>query len=157
MQIGELAKKVGVSIQTVRFYERQGLLPDPGRKESGYRVYGEKDLRRLAFIRHAKELGFSLDEIRDILRMQQRGQRPCGSVVLLAEQHLTAIESQIRQLFRFRDELRGAITKWKRSGQQQFSPGAFCALIENTMRDGTKKERAKRQPQNNARRRTLSS
>lgn len=157
MQIGELAKKGGVSIQTVRFYERQGLLPDPGRKESGYRVYGEKDLRRLVFIRQAKDLGFSLEEIREILHMRERGQCPCGSVVLLAEQHLQSIERKLQQLSRFREELRRAVRKWKQSGQQQLSANAFCSLIENTMRDGGTKDKQKRQPQKKARRRTVPS
>ncbi|TAM79742.1 MAG: heavy metal-responsive transcriptional regulator [Acidobacteria bacterium] len=155
MQIGEVAKKGGVSVQTVRFYERQGLLPEPGRKESGYRVYGERDLKRLLFIRHAKGLGFSLEEIREILRMRERGQCPCGSVLVLAEQHLEAVERQIQQLSRFRDELRRAIRQWKRSGQQQLSANAFCSLIENTMRDGGTKDKQKRQPQEKAYRRRL--
>ena len=81
MQIGEMAKKGGVSIQTIRFYERRGLLPSPPRKESGYRLYGQADLKRLLFIRQAKALGFSLDEIRTILRMRERGQCPCASVL----------------------------------------------------------------------------
>lgn len=147
MQIGELAKKGGVSIQTVRFYERQGLLPDPGRKESGYRVYGERDLRRLVFIRQAKDLGFSLDEIREILKMRERGQCPCSSVLRLAERHFQTVERQLQQLAKFRDELSRAIRRWKRSGQQRLSAGAFCALIENTMGDGRRKGQEKRQSQ----------
>lgn len=135
--------KGGVSVQTVRFYERQGLLPDPGRKESGYRVYGERDLRRLLFIRHAKDLGFSLDEIREILRMRGRGQCPCSTVLRLAGQHLQTVERQLEQLSRFRDELRRAILQWKRSGQQRLSADAFCALIENTIRDGNRKGKQK--------------
>ena len=62
MQIGELAKSAGVTVQTIRFYERKGLLPSPPRKESGYRIYDEADLRRLQFVRQVKRLGFSLDE-----------------------------------------------------------------------------------------------
>ncbi len=66
MQIGELAKRSGVTVQAVRFYERLKLLPEPQRKDSGYRVYSETDLKRLRFVRQGKSLGFSLDEIRDI-------------------------------------------------------------------------------------------
>jgi MerR family transcriptional regulator, copper efflux regulator len=137
MQIGTVAKKAGVSVQAVRFYERQGLLPSPPRKESGYRLYGEADLKRLLFIRQAKALGFSLEEIRTILRMRERGQCPCGNVHRLAEQHLKTIEEQLRHLSAFRDELRGVIKQWKRSGRQQLSGDAFCILIENTMSDGS--------------------
>ena len=67
MQIGDLARRGGVSIQTVRYYERCGLLPKPERKPSRYRIYGENDVYRLQFIRHAKTLGFTLDEIKHIL------------------------------------------------------------------------------------------
>jgi DNA-binding transcriptional MerR regulator len=76
MQIGEMAKKAGVSVQTVRFYEHRGLLSDPGRKASGYRIYSDRDLRRLLFIRQAKDLGFSLQEIRRILHLRDGGQWP---------------------------------------------------------------------------------
>ncbi|HZT69924.1 MAG TPA: heavy metal-responsive transcriptional regulator [Terriglobia bacterium] len=136
MQIGSLAKKAGVSVQTVRFYERSRLLPAPPRKESGYRVYSDQDLRRLLFIRQAKALGFSLDEIRTVLNMRERGQCPCASVLHLAGQHLASIERQLRQLSAFRDELRVSIKRWKQSGRPQLSADAFCVLIENTMSDG---------------------
>ena len=144
MQIGEVAKKAGVSVQTVRFYERQGLLPSPPRKESGYRLYGEADLKRLLFIRQAKALGFSLDEIRTILRMRERGQCPCASVVHLAEKHLETIERQLSQLAAFRDGLRAAIRNWKQSRRQQLSADAFCVLIENTMSDGLSHSKTRR-------------
>jgi DNA-binding transcriptional MerR regulator len=143
MQIGEVAKKTGVSVQTVRFYERQGLLPNPPRKESGYRLYGEADLKRLLFIRQAKALGFSLDEIRTILHMRSRGQYPCGSVLRLAEEHLGTIEHQLHHLAAFRDELCRAIRKWKQSGRQQLSADAFCVLIENTMSDSSPQGKTK--------------
>lgn len=133
MQIGELATQGDVSVQTVRFYERRGLLPSPPRKESGYRVYREPDLRRLLFIRQAKTLGFSLEEIREVLRMRERGQCPCGKVLAMAERHLQNVELQIEQLSRFRNELRQAVRDWRRSGDQQLSGDAFCTLIENTL------------------------
>ncbi len=140
MRIGELAGKGGVTVQTVRFYERQSLLPNPPRKDSGYRIYGDRDLRRLLFIRQAKALGFSLDEIREILRMREMGRCPCADVLRLAEQHLGTVESQLRQLSRFRDELRRAVRQWKRSGEQQLSADDFCKLIENTMSGGAKRK-----------------
>jgi len=135
MQIGKIAEKCSVSVQTVRFYERNGLLPDPPRKESGYRVYGDADLKRLLFIRQAKALGFSLQEIREILRLRERGQCPCGSVLRLAERHLHNVERQLLQLSTFRDELSRAVMRWKRSGKPQVSADTFCILIENTMRN----------------------
>lgn len=143
MQIGKIAEKGGVSVQTVRFYERQGLLPNPPRKDSGYRVYGNEDLKRLLFIRQAKALGFSLQEIREILQLRERGQCPCGSVLKLAERHLHNVERQLLQLSTFRDELSRAVKRWRRSGKPQVSTDTFCILIENTMSNGTRRMESK--------------
>lgn len=137
MQIGELARRANVNIQTVRFYERQKLLPQPARKPSGYRVYGEADLRRLLFIRQAKELGFSLEEVREILAMRARGACPCGRVVSLAQGHLENIRETIRNLAGFEKELSRAVRKWKRAGQPRLAANEFCTLIERAMKDGT--------------------
>src|SRR2546430_2224640 len=115
MQIGELAKRSGVTVQAVRFYERLKLLPEPQRKDSGYRVYSETDLKRLRFVRQGKSLGFSLDEIRDILRMREGGHCPCGEVFSIAERHLQSVEQQITQLSKFRAVLTQAVKQWKRS------------------------------------------
>lgn len=142
MKIGELAKRVGVNIQTVRFYERRGLLPKPTRKESGYRIYGPKDLHRLRFIRHAKTLGFSLKEIATILQMRAKGKCPCGQVTRIGEEHLRDLGQQIERLRRFQAELSSAVKTWKRLGEQRVSADAICALIERTM-DGTGKEERK--------------
>jgi DNA-binding transcriptional MerR regulator len=136
MQIATLAKHGVVTVQTVRFYERRGLLRDPQRKESGYRVYGEEDLRRLRFIRQAKSLGFSLDEIRQFLRMREQGLCPCTDVIKIGERHLRDVEVQIARLTSFRNELHRAVRKWKKSGKQKIEAGAFCALIERTMKNG---------------------
>ncbi len=81
MQIGVLAKESGVSVPALRFYERLGLLQKPARTEAGYQQYGPNDLRRLQLIRQAKRLGFSLDEIRRILRLRQQGSCPCDKVI----------------------------------------------------------------------------
>ncbi len=133
MQIGKLAKEGGVTVQAIRFYERLRLMPQPRRKESGYRVYSDDDVKRLRFIRQAKTLGFSLDEIRDILQMRGRGECPCGEVVSIAERHLEDVEIQIRHLSKFRTELRRAVRSWKRLDEPKVSGDAICALIERTM------------------------
>ena|SRR6266496_1824563 len=144
MQIGELAKRSAVTVQTVRFYERLRLLPEPQRKNSGYRVYSEPDLKRLRFVRQAKSLGFSLDEIREILRMRERGHCPCGDVVNIAQRHLRTVEAQITQLSKFRDGLREAVNRWKRSGKQTISANTICVLIERTLESG-EAQKTKRQ------------
>ena len=142
MQIGELAKLSAVTVQTVRFYERLRLLPEPQRKDSGYRVYSEPDLKRLRFVRQAKSLGFSLDEIREILRMRERGHCPCGDVISIAQRHLRTVEQQITQLSKFRDGLNQAVNRWKRSGKQTISADTICVLIERTLESGQIKKRA---------------
>jgi len=133
MQIGELAKQAGVKVETLRFYERQGLLPSPARTESGYRQYSADDLRRLRFIQQAKSLGFSLREIKDVLRARGRGECPCTDVVAIAEHHLQETTEQITKLTLFRKELSEAIKTWKRTKPTKLSPGALCVLIERTL------------------------
>ena len=133
MQIGEIAKQAGVNIQTVRFYERRKLLPEPARTESGYREYGSQELRQLHFIRQAKSLGFSLDEIRDIIRSRGRGECPCTDVINIAERHLHGVTKQIQALQKFKGELSHAVRHWKKAGKQTLSAGAICTLIERTM------------------------
>ncbi len=133
MQIGGLAKQAGVSVQTVRFYERRKLLPEPARTESGYRQYGPEELKRLQFIRQAKALGFSLDEIGDIIRSRGRGECPCTDVIAMAERHLDEVTRQIETLGRFKQELSRSVKAWKRAGKQTLPAGAICTLIERTM------------------------
>ena len=143
MQIGELAKETRVTVQTVRFYERRGLMPQPLRRESGYRDFGEGDLRRLEFIRQAKGLGFSLQEIRDILQTRERGQCPCTDVSKMAERHLAAAEAEIVRLQRFRRELRQALGTWKQKPTRNLPANAICVLIERTMNGGRNHGRKK--------------
>ena len=133
MRIGELAKAGEVSVQAVRFYERRGLMPIPNRRESGHRIYGPPDLRRLRFIAQAKKLGFSLDEIRSVLHMRARGACPCGEVVKTAERHLHRAEQQIRHLERFRAVLTRTLKQWKKAGPRSVSGAAICNLIERTI------------------------
>ena len=143
MQIGELAQQAGVTVQTVRFYERRKLLPEPVRKQSGYRQYGENELKQLRFIRQAKSLGFSLDEIREIIRSRGRGECPCTDVVAMAERHLREVSEQIERLEKFKEELSRSIKHWKGAGKQMLSAGAICTLIERTMETGKPRVRRK--------------
>ena len=133
MQIGELAKHAGVSVQTVRFYERRKLLPEPARTESGFRKYGAQELKQLQFIRQAKSLGFTLDEIRDIIRSRGRGECPCTDVIAVADRHLRDVSAQIQKLEKFKQELSRSVKQWKKAGKQTLSAGAICTLIERTM------------------------
>ncbi len=104
--IGEVAKAAGVGVETVRFYERKGLIPDPPRRPSGYRAYPKAVVDRIVFIRHAKELGFSLKEIGDLLSLRVARNANCARVKRRTEDKIRDIESKIRRLQRWRRTLR---------------------------------------------------
>ncbi|MGA0586526.1 heavy metal-responsive transcriptional regulator [Dyella sp. KRB-257] len=105
LTIGAVAKRAGVPIDTIRYYEREGLLPEPLRRASGYRSYGEGAVTQLRFIRRAKALGFTLEEIRDLLALSADRRRGVKAVKKRAEQRLAAIETRIAELQRVRDGL----------------------------------------------------
>lgn len=134
--IGQLAKAAGVKPDSVRFYERSGLLPKPERRASGYRVYEEAALRRLRFIKKAQALGFSLDEIRRILRLRSQGQPACECVVRMAEATLSETERKLRELQNFAEGLRQNLQHWRqvagRKGHGNNCVAEFCGLIESS-------------------------
>lgn len=105
MTIGRVANAAGVSIDTLRFYERQGLVSRPARNFSGYRQYSAEILDRLAFIQDAKALGFSLREIKELLSMGVKSTRECGPVTRKAEAKLVAMNEEIERLKRMRRTL----------------------------------------------------
>jgi DNA-binding transcriptional MerR regulator len=98
MSIGKLSREAGVKVPTIRYYESVGLLPDPVRTVSNRRTYRDRDVRRLKFIRHARELGFEVDAIRELLALADEPQRACKVVDAIAYAHLADIESKIRRL-----------------------------------------------------------
>lgn len=131
--IGQLAKLAEVKSDSVRFYERSGLLPKPQRLASGYRAYDEAALRRLRFIKQAQSLGFSLDEIKRILRLRGEGSETCRCVIAIAEATLSETEEKLRELRQFHDRLKQAVTDWKRSAARHRQCHAeFCDLIEGS-------------------------
>ena len=105
LTIGALARDSGVNLETIRFYERSGLLPAPQRSAAGYRHYQQMDVRRLRFIRRGRELGFSLEEIRSLLDLAAHPESPCASADQMVREHLDAIETRIRDLQNMRAEL----------------------------------------------------
>jgi DNA-binding transcriptional MerR regulator len=104
LTIGKLAAAEGVGVETVRFYQRRGLLPLPERESSGYREYSEADQWRLAFIRRARRLGFTLSEIGDLLGRAEA--RSTGDIVRAAQAKIEAVDEQARELARLRQRLR---------------------------------------------------
>ena len=111
LTIGVLARDSGVNLETIRFYERSGLLPAPQRSPSGYRHYQEQDVRRLRFIRRGRELGFSLEEIRSLLRLDDDSKMSCGDVDVIARTHLADIRQRIDELHRMATELERVIAE----------------------------------------------
>jgi len=105
LTIGAVAKRVGVAIDTIRFYEREGLLPEPQRRASGYRSYDEGAIAQLRFIRRAKHLGFTLEEIRDLLALSRDRKHGVEAVKQRASLRLEAIDTRIKELQRVRDGL----------------------------------------------------
>ena len=108
--IGQLAKTVGVNIQTVRYYERLKLLSPSVRRPSGYRVYGENEERRLRFIRNAQSLGFTLHEIEELLNLRVSSTGRCGEVQQTAQTKLKQVEGKVRDLRALAKALRSLIS-----------------------------------------------
>ena len=110
LTIGTLAKQSGVNLETIRFYERSGLLPAPQRSAAGYRHYQEMDVRRLRFIRRGRELGFSLEEIRSLLQLSDGDERlSCSDVDRVARAHLADVHARVADLRRMASELERVI------------------------------------------------
>ena len=105
MQIGEVAETTGVSAKMIRHYESIGLIPPPGRRDSNYRDYGHHDVHRLGFVRRARDLGFSIDEIRDLLRLWGDKDRSSADVKQLTEAHIAELDAKIRLLREMRHTL----------------------------------------------------
>ncbi len=105
MAIGTLSKRSGVHIETIRYYERAGVLPKAERAANGRRIYGEEDASRLAFIRHARDLGFELNSVRALLKLQEQPQMSCSAASALAATQLAIVERRLSRLTVLRDEL----------------------------------------------------
>jgi len=124
LSIGELAKRTRTKVETIRYYEGIGLLPEPVRTEGNYRSYDSAQLGRLSFIRRARDLGFSLDHVRELLDLADQRDRSCEAVDMIARQHLIEVERKIADLTALRDELSGVIGRCRRGTV------ADCRIIE---------------------------
>ena len=103
--IGKVAKQAGLGVETIRFYERTGLLEEPPRDDSGYRQYPPEAVVKLRFIKKAKQLGFSLQEIGELFSLRQNQNATCGDVKMRAEEKINNIEEKIRALTRMKEAL----------------------------------------------------
>jgi MerR family copper efflux transcriptional regulator len=130
LTIGTVARRVGVAIDTIRFYEREGLLPEPQRRASGYRSYDDGAVAQLRFIRRAKALGFTLEEIRELLALSTDRQHGVKSVKQRAQRRLTALDERIAELTRVRDGLAQLIAACPGHGRLEACP-ILRALIDD--------------------------
>ncbi len=105
MQIGDLSRQAGVNVETIRYYERIGVLPKPARQSNGRRSYASADAQRLGFIRHARDLGFDLAAVRVLLALQEQPEASCEDASRIAQGQLEAVEDRIARLLNLRDEL----------------------------------------------------
>ena len=130
MKIGELAQKAEVNIDTVRYYERQGLLPEPQRLRSGYRQYQLGDVSRLRFVRRAKALWFTLQEIRDLLELSSHRERDMAGMKSAAMEKLVDVEAKLTELTRIRDGLKTLVASCPGHGALEQCP-ILSALAED--------------------------
>ena len=129
MQIGQLAHHAGVSIDTVRYYERQGILPRPQRKASGYRRYGADDVARLRFVRRAKGLGFTLPEISELLTLSSRPADDMAGFMVASNDKLADVTHKLAELTRIRDGLQALVDTCPGHGALERCP-ILAALSE---------------------------
>ena len=130
MLAGNVAKALGVGVQTLHYYEREGLIPAPPRSEAGYRLYPPALVERVGFVRKAQALGLPLAEIRDVLRLAEQGASPCGRVQAALGEKLAEVDRRLRELQSFRDELAALVARGielPRAG----APAQICAIVES--------------------------
>jgi DNA-binding transcriptional MerR regulator len=135
MQIGIVAKKVGLSVDAIRFYERNALLPRPARTQGGFRQYGERDIETLAFIRRVQGLGFKLSEIRGLLSLRGSRMQPCAPVRRRLQAKLADVRQKLENLQKLDHELRLALRSCDKELRKQ---GAHCPVLRD--RDALNKE-----------------
>ncbi len=124
LAIGELARLTGTKVETIRYYERIGLLDAPARTAGNYRAYRPEDLNRLSFIRRSRDLGFSLEQVQALLDLSDDRDRPCEAVDAIAREHLSEVDHKIRDLQALRRELSSMID------QCRCGTVADCRIIE---------------------------
>jgi DNA-binding transcriptional MerR regulator len=129
--VGLAARRSGLTPKAVRLYEARGLLPPARRSDSGYRVYSDHDVEVLRFIRQARALSLSLEEIKEILDVRRRGACPCGTVTQLLDQHLERVNRALGDLEALRRTLLHAKSTAE-SRQVCVQPGAVCQIIETS-------------------------
>jgi DNA-binding transcriptional MerR regulator len=139
LKIGDLAQRTGITARTIRYYESVGLLHKPVRSASGYRLYGDRDVERLLFIKKAKSLGFSLSDIGEILSIYKSQQAPCVHVLSLLDRKVQEIERLVSELTQLQQELMNLRDTSAVRIEQCGADGSICAIVESSEADITAK------------------
>lgn len=129
MQIGIVAKKIGLTADAIRFYERSSLLPRPPRTQGGFRQYGESDVETLRFIRRAQGLGFTLNEVRELLELRRSRLQPCAPVRRRLEQKVGDVRQKLADLRKLEHELRAALRGCNKEMRKRT---AHCPILRAT-------------------------
>jgi Cd(II)/Pb(II)-responsive transcriptional regulator len=140
MKIGELALAANTPVETIRYYEREGLLPPPPRSEGNYRLYGPTHLERLAFVRHCRQLDMRLDEIRVLLRFKDAPQAACGEVNALLDAHVALVATRIRALRQLQQQLKAL-----RQQCEGVRDAAHCGIL-NELAQAAAPQGSRKQP-----------
>lgn len=127
LKIGQLAKISQVKVETVRYYERRGLIPKPPWRESGYRQFSQKDVERIRFIKHAQSIGFTLNEIAELLSLKVEPEATCGDITQRIDVKLNDIKSKIETLV----QMEKTLMKLKKACKEPNVPSEECPILES--------------------------
>lgn len=125
IKIGKLAKLTESTVETIRYYEKEGLLPQPARSEGNYRLYSEEHIERLRFIRHCRTLDMTLDEVRTLLQFRDAPHEDCGDVNALLDEHIQAVETRMEEMMQLKQHLVTLRQKCDRP-----APTASCGILQ---------------------------
>ena len=128
LMIGELSRRTGVNIETIRYYERVGVMPNPSRSSGGHRLYDDEHLKRLAFVKRSRELGFGLDDVRELLGLVDGGSFTCAEVHTIATAHLDDVKRKITDLRRMERVLKSMAAECSRGDVPE------CPIIDTLSR-----------------------
>ena len=131
LTVNELAKRADAPAHVVRYYTRIGLLEPVAQRDNGYRLFAPTDAARLRFIRLAKQLGFTLTEIREITRHAERGESPCGDVRRIVQHHVAENRRKIEAMLRLQTRMEQALEQWETMPDGEPNGSSICHLIES--------------------------
>ncbi len=137
----DLAKRIGVQPEAIRYYEHRGLLPSPQRGASGYRIYTSEHLKRVEFIKQCQALGFSLEEIRELIELKFPGASPCHHVRDLLLEKINEVEAQIARLQLFRQELQANVQECEKTLKRHTRKDDCCPLLERLEKKPSQQEK----------------